>query len=84
MLVTPSKGAVTSQNGRSVAFYSQKLNPAQTCYTTTEQELLAIVDNIEGLLQYPDWTEDQSVYRSQESDMQELQHRMCHEMVPHS
>ena len=36
-------GAVISQRGRPIAFYLQKLNPAQTCYTTTKRELLAIV-----------------------------------------
>ena len=50
-------GAITSQNGKPVAFHSRKLNPAQACYTTTEWELLAIVDSIEGTPQYPDWTE---------------------------
>jgi RNase H-like domain found in reverse transcriptase len=29
-------GAVISQEGKPIAFYSQKLNPAQTRYTTTE------------------------------------------------
>ena len=36
-------GAVISQGGKPIAFYSLKLNPAQTRYTTTERELLAIV-----------------------------------------
>ena len=39
-------GSVISQNGRPVAFYSRKLNPAQTRYTTTEKELLAIVETL--------------------------------------
>ncbi len=39
-------GAVISQNGKPVAFYSRKLNPAQTRYTTTERELLAIVETL--------------------------------------
>ena len=39
-------GAVISQDGRPIAFYSRKLNPAQTRYTTTERELLAIVETL--------------------------------------
>lgn len=36
--------AVISQNGKPIAFYSRKLNPAQTRYTTAERELLSIVE----------------------------------------
>lgn len=36
-------GSVIAQNGRPLAFYSRKLNNAQTKYTTTERELLSIV-----------------------------------------
>ena len=39
-------GAVLSQNNKPIAFYSRKLNPAQTRYTTTERELLAIVETL--------------------------------------
>ena len=39
-------GAVISQNNKPIAFYSCKLNPAQTRYTTTECELLAIVETL--------------------------------------
>ena len=39
-------GAVISQNGIPIAFYSRKLNDAQTRYTTTERELLAIVETL--------------------------------------
>ena len=39
-------GAVISQNGKPIAFYSRKLNPAQTHYTTTEKELLDIVETL--------------------------------------
>jgi hypothetical protein len=33
-------GACISQGGKPVTCYSCKLQPAQTCYTTTERELL--------------------------------------------
>ena len=39
-------GGVISQNNRPLAFYSRKLNPAQTRYTTTERELLSIVETL--------------------------------------
>ena len=37
-------GAVISQDDKPIAFWSKKLNPAQTRYSTTEQELLSIVE----------------------------------------
>jgi cleavage and polyadenylation specificity factor subunit 1 len=39
-------GAVISQNEKPIAFYSRKLSPAQTRYTATERELLAIVETL--------------------------------------
>jgi len=39
-------GAVVSQEGKSIAFYSPKLNPAQTRYTITERELICTVETL--------------------------------------
>ena len=39
-------GAVVAQNRKSIAFFPHKLNPAQRRYTTTERELLAIVETL--------------------------------------
>jgi RNase H-like domain found in reverse transcriptase len=39
-------GACISQNGKPTAFYSRNLQPAQTRYTTTERELLSIVETL--------------------------------------
>jgi RNase H-like domain found in reverse transcriptase len=50
-------GAVILQQGKPIAFYSRKLNPTQTSYTSTERELLSIVDTLKEfcniLLGYP-------------------------------
>ena len=41
-------GAVISQDNKPIAFYSRKLNDAQTRYTTTERELLSIVETLKA------------------------------------
>ena len=42
-------GVVISQDNKSIAYYSRKLNPTQVNYTTTERELLPIVETIKEL-----------------------------------
>ena len=39
-------GGIISQKGKPIAFYSRKLTDAQTRYTTTERELLSIVETL--------------------------------------
>jgi hypothetical protein len=39
-------GSVIAQKGKPIAFYSRKLTPTQRRYTTTERELLAIVETL--------------------------------------
>jgi hypothetical protein len=39
-------GAVISQDNHAIAFCSHKLQPAQVRYTTTERELLSIVETL--------------------------------------
>ena len=41
---TRQLGAVITQKGRPIAFFSRKLSDAQTKYTVTELELLSIVE----------------------------------------
>ena len=39
-------GAVISQKGKPIAFYSREMNSAQQNYTITEKELLSIVETL--------------------------------------
>ena len=38
--------SVSSQEGKPIAFHSRKSNPVQTRHTTTERELLSIVETL--------------------------------------
>ena len=42
-------GAHIMQEEKPIAFFSRKLHPAQTRYTTTERELLSIVETLKEL-----------------------------------
>jgi len=42
-------GGVVTQNKRPLVFFSRKFNIAQSKYTTTEQELLGIVENFKTI-----------------------------------
>ena len=39
-------GAVISQNGKLITFYSRKMNSSQQKYTTTEKEILSVVASL--------------------------------------
>ena len=45
-------GAVISQKGKPIAFYSQKMNISQQNYTTTEKELLSIVETLKEFVTF--------------------------------
>ncbi len=45
-------GAVLTQNGRPVAYESRKLTPAERNYTTTEQELVAVLHALKAWRSY--------------------------------
>jgi len=56
-------GAVIAQNNKPIAFYIRKLRDGQHNYTTTERELLAIVE-IEGVSKYLAWSKTESLHPS--------------------
>jgi len=45
---TKQLGSVITQDNRPIAFFSRKLSGAQSKYTVTELELLAIVETLKG------------------------------------
>ena len=45
-------GGVIMQNGKPLAFYTRKLNHAQSKYTTGEQELLSLVETLKSFEKY--------------------------------
>ena len=46
-------GAVIYQKGKPIAFYSINMNSAQNNYTTTEKELLSIVETLKEFRNIP-------------------------------
>lgn len=50
-------GAVLMQNGKPVAYYSKKFIPAEVNYTTTEQEMLAVVNALQEFRCYVEGVE---------------------------
>jgi hypothetical protein len=57
-------GAVVAQSKKPIAFFSRKLNPAHRRYTTTERELLAIVETLKEFRTILLGYKIKSIYRS--------------------
>jgi len=55
-------GAILQQDGRPVAFVSRKLLPSELNYTTTEQELLAVVHALKVWRCYLEGEEEFTVF----------------------
>ena len=67
---TRQLGAVITQNGRPIAFFSRKLSSPQTKYSVTEQELLSIVEclkEFKGML----WGQKIKVYTDHKNLVQD-------------
>ena len=67
---TRQLGAVITQNGRPIAFFSRKLSSPQTKYSVTEQELLSIVEclkEFKGML----WGQKIKVYTDHQNLVRE-------------
>lgn len=57
-------GSAIMQESVPVAFYSRKLNAAQTHYTTGEKELLSIIETLKNVPYYAVWmSEHPCLYR---------------------
>ncbi len=68
---TKQLGAVIIQNNRPIAFFSRKLSGAQSKYTVTKLELLAIVETLKEL-KGMQWGQRLNIYTD---------HKISHEMV---
>ena len=66
-------GAVVSQGNKPIGFYSRKLNSAQTRYTTTERELLSIVEALKNL-ETSCWVNRSQLYRPSKFNLSKIQY----------
>ncbi len=73
-------GAVISQNGKPIAFYSRKMNSAQQNYTVTEKELLSIVATLKEFRNILLLGQQITVF-ADHSYLQEFQYRTRHALA---
>ena len=69
--------------GQTNCFYRSKLNKAQTCHTTTERELLSVIENLKECRTFLLGHEIEVFTDHKNLSVQALQHRTDHALAPY-